>query len=281
MFSRPATCVEAVRILAADGGLLIAGGTDVFPALVDRSKPAKLIDLSGCADLKGITITERNTRIAGGVTWSEIARADLPIGLRGLKAAAREVGSIQIQNRATIAGNLCNASPAADGLPPLLALDAELELTGSTGVRTLPVGEFVLGNRQTARRSDEILSAILIPRTLDHAGSSFMKLGARRYLVISIVVVAVTLVPADDRSIGSARVAVGAASSVARRLNTIERRLIGADPNYTSAASLVMDDDLLLLSPIDDVRASAAYRRDAARELIVRAIVDAWEVARA
>jgi CO/xanthine dehydrogenase FAD-binding subunit len=281
MFSRPTTCAEAVRILASEGGVLIAGGTDVFPALVDRPTPTRLIDLTACADLKGITVTERHTRIAGGVTWSQIARAELPRGFHALKSAAREVGSIQIQNRATLAGNLCNASPAADGLPPLLAMDAELELTGPNGVRTLPIGEFVLGNRHTARRPDEILSTILIPRTCDRAGSSFVKLGTRQYMIISIVMVAVTLVPASDGSIGSARVAVGAASSVARRLNAIEQRLVGADPGPNSAASYISDGDLGLLTPIDDVRASAAYRLEAARELIVRAIVEAWERARA
>ncbi|MBT9288559.1 FAD binding domain-containing protein [Prosthecodimorpha staleyi] len=281
MFWQPTSLQEAVRLLADEGGMLVAGGTDVFPALVDRPAPASLIDLTRCAELQGIAFGADTIRIGAGSRWSEIARASLPRGFAALQAAAREVGSIQIQNSGTIGGNLCNASPAADGVPPLLALDASVELSGPNGVRRLSIGDFVLGNRRTARARDEILSAVLIPRTLEAGGSAFLKLGARRYMVISIVMVAVVLAPGPDGRIAAARVAVGAASAAAMRLGGLEARLIGMDPVGHVPADLVAAADLNGLSPIDDVRASAAYRLDAARELVGRAILQAWEAARA
>jgi CO/xanthine dehydrogenase FAD-binding subunit len=271
MFLQPRTLQEAVELFAAHGGTLIAGGTDVFPALVERPPPETVIDLSRVADLKGIGIDGEHFRLGGGVTWSEIIAEELPRAFDGLKAAAREIGSIQIQNRGTLAGNLCNASPAADGVPPLLALDAEVELARLGGARRLSLAEFILGNRRTALQPGELLAAVLVPRRWEDAGSAFVKLGARRYLVISIVMVAATIARSRDGSVRAARVAVGAASAVARRLLSLESRLLGASPAIR-LSSLVALDDLAALSPIDDVRGSAAYRIDAAKELVGRAL---------
>lgn len=278
MFLQPRTLQEAVALLAAHGGTLVAGGTDVFPAQVERLPPATVIDLSRVADLRGIRNTGDHVRIAGGATWSEVIAADLPPVFAGLKAAAREVGSIQIQNRGTLAGNLCNASPAADGVPPLLALDAAVELTSTGGVRRLDLADFILGNRRTALRPGEILSAVLIPGVWNDAGSAFLKLGGRRYLVISIVMVAATVARSPDGSVRAARVAVGSASAVARRLTGLEDRLVGVSA-ATRLSSLVAADDLAALTPIDDVRGSAAYRIEAAQELVGRAIDLAGETA--
>lgn len=271
MFLQPRTLQEAVELLATHGGTLVAGGTDVFPALVERPPPACLIDLSHVADLRGISVASDHVRISGGTTWTEIIKASLPPAFDGLKAAAREIGSVQIQNRGTIAGNLCNASPAADGVPPLLALDAAVELTSQSGTRCLGLADFILGNRKTALQPGEILSAVLVPRAWDDAGSAFQKLGTRRYLVISIVMVGATIARRRDGSVRAARVAVGATSEVARRLPALESRLIGASAS-TRLSSLIAADDLALLSPIDDVRATAIYRLAAARELVGRTI---------
>jgi CO/xanthine dehydrogenase FAD-binding subunit len=271
MFLQPRTLQEAVELFASHGGALVAGGTDFFPALVDRPPPGVVIDLSRVADLKGVTIARDHVRIAGAVTWSEIIAAKLPRGFDALKAAAREVGSVQIQNRGTIAGNLCNASPAADGVPPLLALDAAVELTSRRGARCLKLSDFILGNRRTALQPGEILSAVLVPRAFDDAAAAFLKLGARRYLVISIVMAAATIARRPDGSVRAARVAVGAASAVAQRLLALEDRLAGASAE-TRLSSLIAPGDLAALSPIDDVRAKAGYRLEAARELVGRAV---------
>ena len=269
MFHQPAELGEALAILGRGGCVPLSGGTDVFPALVDRP-PIPLLDLSRIAGLRGITRSENDIVFGAATTWTDIVRADLPPAFDALKQAAAQVGSIQIQNRATVGGNLCNASPAADGVPPLLALDAAVELASAHGKRVLPLGDFLRGNRSTARAPDELLVAIRVPRDIETAPSVFTKLGARKYLVISIVMIA-AVVDVQDGMIRRARVAVGAASAVARRLRALEDRLAGcaAAMDFTG---MISTDDLADLSPIDDVRATAAYRMDAARTLIVRTL---------
>jgi CO/xanthine dehydrogenase FAD-binding subunit len=188
-----------------------------------------------------------------------------------LKAAAREIGGIQIQNRGTLAGNLCNASPAADSVPPLFTLDAEVELVSQAGKRRLPLADFIVGNRKTLRQPGEILSQIFVPRTVEDATSTFLKLGARRYLVISIAMVAVVIQKDASGHVADARVAVGSCSVVAQRLTDLEHALMGA-PVWIGLGSLATADHIKDLSPIDDVRATAVYRGDAALRLVQRAL---------
>lgn len=273
---RPDSLEQAADLLAARAYTILSGGTDVFPALVDRPPPAAMLDLSCLPEIRGIAGQDGMIRIGGATTWSEIIAAPLPPAFDALKAAAREVGSVQIQNRGTIAGNLCNASPAADGVPPLLALDAEIELVSSCGTRRLALADFILGNRHTARAPDEILSAIIVPEPHACARSAFQKLGARRYLVISIVMVAVVVDCLPDRRICDARIAVGSASVVATRLPALEARLRGQAIDADVARTITCEE-LAPLAPIDDVRATAAYRVEAARELIARALRQACE----
>jgi CO/xanthine dehydrogenase FAD-binding subunit len=271
LYLRPGTLDEAVHLLAAHGGQILAGGTDVFPSLGDRPLPQSILDVSGVSEMKGVTIEPDQIRIGGLTTWSQIIAASLPRGFDALKNAAREIGAIQIQNRATVAGNLCNASPAADGVPPLLALDAQVELFSVKGSRRVSLAEFIVGNRKTLLRSGEILSRVIVPRRLDDAASFFLKLGSRRYLVISIVMVAVIVKTNANGSVAEARVAVGSCSARAQRLTTLELALVGA-PARVGLGRLVSPSHLAQLSPIDDVRATAIYRNDAALTLIGRAL---------
>jgi CO/xanthine dehydrogenase FAD-binding subunit len=270
MFLRPKSLREAVDALATPGIQILAGGTDFYPALGDRHLSAPLLDITAVRELSGIREEPAGFRIAAGTTWTELVATPLPRCFDALKAAAREVGSIQIQNRGTIAGNLCNASPAADGVPPLLALDAEVELISRAGTRRLKLGEFITGNRKTERRPDELVSAILVPRTIE-GPSAFVKLGARRYLVISIAMVAAILEGDSKGRVAKVRIAVGSCSAVARRLPELEKALLGAHMKR-GIGDRVEDKHLAPLSPIDDIRATAAYRRDAARTLVARAL---------
>ena len=201
-------------------------------------------------------------------TWTDVVRATLPPCFDGLKAAAREVGSIQIQNAGTIVGNICNASPAADGVPPLLTLDASVEVSSASGARKVPLTEMLLGVRKTGLVAGEMVTAIHIPDLPNHAVSGFDKLGSRKYLVISIAMVAVVLGMDADGRIDLARVAVGACSPVAQRLPALEARMIGMRPSDVA----VVETDLTPLSPIDDVRGSGTYRLDAAAEQCTRLI---------
>lgn len=270
-FHQPRSLEEATAILARQDCLLLAGGTDVYPAHVSKPITRPVLDLSRVAGLRGISETQHGFSIGAATTWSDIVTAALPPAFDGLKQAAREVGSIQIQNRATVAGNLCNASPAADGVPPLLTLDAVVTLSSATGTRHLPLEDFILGNRKTARAAHEIVTSVTVPAGAARGHGVFAKLGARRYLVISIAMVSVRVERGDNGRIASCAVAVGACGPAARRMRRLEQFLVGQRPDAISVPPGLLDG----LSPIDDVRASAAYRLEAARELIVRAVRDA------
>ncbi len=258
-------------MLAKDGGQILSGGTDFFPALGDRHAPERVIDISGLSEIKGIAVEANHIRIGGLTTWSQLVATPLPRCLDGLKSAAREIGGIQVQNRGTVAGNLCNASPAADSVPPLLALDAEVELVSEAGRRRVALADFIVGNRKTVRRPDEILANVFVPRTLDEASSTFLKLGARRYMVISIAMVAAVVKTDNADRIAEARVAVGSCSAAARRLTALEHALVGV-PARTGLGAIVQAEHLAPLSPIDDARATARYRNDAALTLVGRAL---------
>jgi CO/xanthine dehydrogenase FAD-binding subunit len=269
-YLRPASLAEALAAMSAAPRVPLAGGTDHYPARVALAPDEDLLDLTAIPDLRGITEDEAGWRFGAATTWTDVIEAGLPPLFDGLKAAAREVGGVQIQNAGTLGGNLCNASPAADGTPNWLALDADVELACAEGTRTLPVSDFVLGNRRTDRRADEILTAIRVRRPDGPARGTFLKLGARRYLVISIVMVAAVATVDPAGRIAAARVAVGACSPVPVRLPALEARLVGARPD----AALVEPADLDPIAPIDDVRGTAAYRRDAALTLVRRAVAE-------
>ena len=271
MYIKPNTLDEAVLALAAEPAQILSGGTDFYPALGDRPVRGAVVDVSGLGQLRGVASERDWIRIGGLTTWSEIIRTPLPRCFDALKAAAREVGSVQIQNRGTVAGNLCNASPAADGVPPLLALDAEVELVSKAEVRRMPLAEFIVGNRKTRRRADELLTAVLVPRVVENAASAFVKLGARRYLVISISMVAAVVLLDDAARVADARVAVGSCSAVARRLRELEGELVGAAARE-GLGRRARQEHLQPLSPIDDVRATAEYRMDASLTLVQRAL---------
>ena len=143
LYLKPKTLDEALSLLASPGGQILAGGTDFYPALGERLPQGRVVDITALGEIRGISTEKEWIRIGGLTTWSDVIRAPLPRCFDALKAAAREVGSVQIQNRGTVAGNLCNASPAADGVPPLLALDAEVELASAAGTRRMPLDQFL------------------------------------------------------------------------------------------------------------------------------------------
>lgn len=271
MYERPVSLRSALDALANGPRMILAGGTDFYPALHDTRPSNPVLDITAIKELRGLRREDGGWRIGALTTWTDILRADLPPAFDGLKLAAREVGSIQIQNRATVAGNLCNASPAADGVPPLLTLDAKVELISTRDSRTLDISDFIKDNRKTDLRADELVSAVIIPDVAGRGRSSFLKLGARKYLVISIAMVAARICADDTGRITDARVAVGACSAVARRLMALEKALVGRYRG-DGFAGVVNRDHLAPLSPIDDVRAPASYRYEAAREIVVRAL---------
>ncbi len=279
MYARPTTLDDALRLLSDRPHRILAGGTDVFPAAaaavgrggpgVDHPGRPPILDITGIGALAGIRRFPDRTEIGALATWTDAIESDLPAWFDCVRRAAREVGGPQVQNRGTLAGNLCNASPAADGVPALLVLDARVRLQRRGGAREIPLAELVTGNRRTCLRPNELATAIVIPSPATGARSTFLKLGARRYLVISIAMVAACLETAHGR-IREARVAVGACSEVAQRLAGLEARLEGAPAS--GAPAMVREEDLAPLSPLDDIRACASYRRHGALVLVRRAL---------
>ena len=275
-YERPDSLDAALGLLAQGEWTVIAGGTDVYPMATDAHAwggegPRRLLDVTDIGEMRGIETRPNGHRIGGRVTWSDIVQADLPDYFDGLRLAAREVGGVQIQNRGTVAGNICNASPAADGVPPLLSLDAIVDIAGADGTRQLPLAQFIEGNRRTALKSGELVTGLFIPKRGSSSRATFLKLGARRYLVISIAMVAVTLDLYDAETIQDARVAVGACSEVACRLPGVEDALKGK--SMTADLARVLTSEMFeVLSPIDDIRANAVYRRKAAETIVRRAL---------
>jgi CO/xanthine dehydrogenase FAD-binding subunit len=270
-YARPATLTEALGLLGLGGWQVLAGGTDLYPGAGSQLS-GPVLDLAGIAGFAGIT-AEDGLRIGAATSWATIAGAVLPPALQALQQAARVVGGRQVQVAGTIGGNLCNASPAADGVPPLLALDAEVELVSRSGMRRLALSDFILGPRRTALMPGELLAAVVIPERALAGRSAFVKLGARSHLVISIAMVAARVQVRAGRIAGAA-LAVGACSAVAVRLPMVEAAVLGA-PVDRAGDRIRAADLAVALSPIDDVRGTAGYRADAAVELLRRAVAGA------
>jgi CO/xanthine dehydrogenase FAD-binding subunit len=271
-YLRPHLLEDALQWLATERPLVMAGCTDIYPTTQSPSLDGPLLDITALDSLRGITRENGWRRFGAATTWDDVLQADLPPAYRMLKQAAREIGAVQIQVSGTIGGNLCTASPAADSVPCLMALDAEIELASVNGIRRLPLAAFLTGPRQTALRLDELLVAIHVPDHAETGLSGFAKLGARRYLVISIAMVAARLTVEGGRITGAA-VSVGACAPVALRHDRLESLITGCrldemDKLAAEAMPLIADS----LAPIDDIRASAGYRRRAAAELAWRTI---------
>ena len=272
-YLRPATLGEALDALAAspEPRLVVCGATDVYPAHATRPIDRPVMDISRVAGLHGIVpLDDGGWRIGATTTWTDVAAASyLPPAFDGLRTAARQVGGRQIQNVGTVAGNVVNASPAADGTPNLLALDASVEVVSAArGIRLVPLASFLTGYRATVLAPDELVTALVVPAA-DGARSVFEKLGSRAYLVISIVSVAAVVITRDG-VVADARVVVGACSAVPMRLASLEAALSGVPAE--DARGIVRASHLDELSPIDDVRGPASYRRDAALTLVRRAV---------
>ncbi len=273
-YFRPLTLDRGLELLAGNELTIVAGATDLYPSQTTRNawgdwRQHSLLDISGLTELRGITNAGDHYRVGALTTWSDLVHEPLPHYFDALKHAALRVGGMQIQNRATVVGNICNASPAADGVPGLLCLDTQVELCSQSGKRILPLREFLLGNRRTAIRSDELVSALIIPKLADSAVGGFEKLGVRRYLVISIVMVAAILKVDESQRIDDVRIAIGACSAVAQRMAKLEGLLLGRKYG-PDLARLVTMEQLDLLTPIDDVRSDANYRRQGALEVTRR-----------
>lgn len=255
---------EALDALRAAPATVLAGGTDLMVEFrTGRTKPTRVVDVWKLDELRGLREEPGGLRIGALSTCGELRRAKIVRErFDVLAAACDEVGAEQIQNRATIGGNLGTASPAADLTPVLLALDASVRLVSRAGSRDLALEEFLVDYRRTARRSEELIESVFAPWPAPNERRAFRKVGTRRAQSISKLVVALSL-RLDDSQGTHVRAAAGAVAPRTIRLRALERTLEGAAPTAElcrRAARAAATDDA---APIDDVRSTAAYRRHA------------------
>jgi carbon-monoxide dehydrogenase medium subunit len=274
---------EAVSLLRRYGkkAALLAGGTDLMLRVERRAvTPGIVVDLKQIPDLKGIKSGRDGLRIGSLVLMEEIASQPSVRKRYGLLAtAAGVVGSMQTRNRATLGGNLCNASPAADTPPALIALAAIVRIAGGKRVREVPVEDFFFGPGKTCLRSGELVKDIFIPSPARGSGTSFQR-STRTAMDIALVNCAVSLCLAPrDGIIKDIRIALGAVAPTPLRARDAEDALRGTTGGADNVEQAVARA-VACASPIDDVRASAGYRREMVRVLTRRAIVEAHRQAK-
>jgi CO/xanthine dehydrogenase FAD-binding subunit len=285
-FLQPTSLREALQAKAErPEALPIAGGTDVMVELnFDHGRPEALVDLTRVEELSGWDRDDGRLRVGAGITYAR-AIAELGGALPGLAIAARTVGSPQIRNRGTIGGNLGSASPAGDCHPPLLAMEAELELASAAGTRRVPVGEFFQGPKKSALRGDELVAAVHVPAA--GGPQQFAKIGTRNAMVIAVCSFALVLDPARGRvgtGIGSAGPTPLRAAEAERFLQGVldEEGLWGSRGPVGEAAAARFGELVgRAAQPIDDVRGTAAYRVHALGVLARRTLAWAWDEYRA
>jgi carbon-monoxide dehydrogenase medium subunit len=272
----PASVADAVALALAlgEGARFLAGGTDLIVQMGKRRvAPQHLIDLGELGELSRIE-EHADGFVLGALTTHKAIEHHLAFqgALLALAEAARVVGGHQIRNRGTVGGNIVNASPAADVVVPLLALDAEVTLAGPEGARAVRLEDFLLGPGRTARKPDELLTSVRFPKLPAASGTSFLKAGRRRAMEISVVCVAARLsLDARESVCRNVRIALGAVDAKALRARAAEQILEGraAQPEYFHEAGRIAANQC---SPISDVRASANYRRRLVAVLVARAL---------
>jgi xanthine dehydrogenase FAD-binding subunit len=277
-FFAAATLDDAYRLLGDTGGRVIAGGTDVIVQMQRGVFPAKtLIDVSRITDLRFIREEGCRIHIGALTTYADVLASPL---LReaapALVQAAATVGAPQTRSRGTVGGNIGNASPAGDLLPPLLALDATVTLASAAGTRALLLNEMLVGPRRTRLAAGEIIHSASFERMPSPAGAVFLKLGNRSGMAISVVNAAVVLALDGLGKITVGRVALGAVAPRAVRCPHAEALLARQSPDaalFEEAARAVQAD----IAPISDIRGTVAYRRQAAERLVNRALHQALE----
>ena len=267
-YYRPENLNDGLVALSENSWTLLAGGTDFYPARVGKHLNEKVMDLTGIRELRSIRESDDQIYIGALTTWTDIVNSNLPAAFEGLRKASKTIGGVQTQNAGTICGNICNASPAADSVPNLMALDAKVQLMSVKETRIIPLEEFILGNRKTARKSDEFVTGLIIPNPGKDARGNFEKLGSRAFLVISIAMVGVVAKLNEFGEIVNLNVAVGACSAVSQRLYLLEKEAKGQKLKELEIKPLHLEN----LEPIDDIRGTAAYRNAVISELVMRAV---------
>jgi carbon-monoxide dehydrogenase medium subunit len=274
-YTAAASLAEALRMKKDRGAdaRVIAGGTDLILRMRDEVlTPSLLIDLRRIS-LDGIVRCDDELRLGAFVSLSQLLESDdMAHYFPALPAACREFAGPPIRNRATLGGNIVNASPAADMVPPLIAYDASIVLSSSDGDRVLPLLEFFVGPGQSIIERDEILTEIRLPLMPPSSAATFIKLGQRRSMAISQVNMTTRLSVEESGVVSEARIVLGAVAPVPMRAVAAEQAISGkalSEELLCAAAQKAREE----ITPISDVRASHSYRMEMTEVLVRRALL--------
>jgi xanthine dehydrogenase FAD-binding subunit len=273
-YESPTTVDEAVRALGRGDARALAGGTDLIVQLREgRRSAACVVDLKRIAELTAITQdADGGFRIGGAASFTQIAaHSELAAAYPGIAESGRLVGSYQIQNRAGLGGNICNAAPSADAVPIVICLSASAEIAGAHGRRTVAVEDLFAGPGQTRLAADEVLTSIRVPPVRPRSAGRYLRFTPRREMDIAIAGSGAWFCLGTDGTIADARIVLASVAPVPLRAKTAEQSLIGKAPTpnvFTEAGRLAARE----ARPISDTRGSADYRRELVTVLTKRAL---------
>jgi len=279
----PRKIKEALEILSRYGKEIkvIAGGTDLLVQYYDRLYEVNgWLDLRYIKELKEVKIYEDKMAIGAMVTHTQLEKSeDIKKYFPVLSLAAADIGSPQIKNRGTIGGNIVNASPAGDLLPPLMAYEAQFRLLSNRGEVVVPAEEFFIGPKETILKPDQLLTQIILPLPHERTYGSWIKIGKRKAVVIATITLALVVKMAEDnKTIKEVRTCLGSVAPTPIEIKEIRKKMVGKKFNqldFDQSGQIVEDK----IAPIDDIRGTREYRKDVAKEIMMNALEEidsAW-----
>lgn len=276
----PSTVAEAINLLRTkgEGGKILAGGTDLLPQMKERGRhPKYIVSVKNLSEIRGIRYSDQDgLRVGAGTRFTAIhedptVRAKYDVLVQGAKL----IGSLQTQNLATIGGNICNAAPSADAVPPFIVMEAEATIQGPNGSRTLPLQDVLLGPGQTVVAADEVLTEVRVPVPLPRSAGVYIRHVPRKELDIAVAGVGVYVqLDAAQQRITHARVCLASVAPVPLRATQAEAALMGQAPSeelYNRVGEIAAGES----RPISDQRGSAAFRRVLVKALTVKTLTQA------
>jgi len=276
----PQKIEKALEILSKYGEeiKIIAGGTDLLVQYYDRLYEINnWLDLKNILELKKIRISKNQIEIGATVTHLQLENSeDIKKYFPILSQAAADIGSPQIRNRGTVGGNIVNASPAGDLLPPLMAYDAQFKLLSVQKEELIPVEEFFVGPKQTIIKPDQLLTQVILPLPYEKTYGSWIKIGKRRALAIATITLALVVKMAEDnKTIKEARACLGSVAPTPVEIKAIREKMIGkkfSQLDFNQLGQIVEDK----ISPIDDIRGTREYRKDVAKEIMINGLEEVY-----
>jgi xanthine dehydrogenase FAD-binding subunit len=276
VYERPATVAEAVAAMRGGDARVLAGGTDLVPQLREgRRRAGRIVDPKHVPDMMAISaLPDGGVSIGAAATATTVARhAAIAARYPAVAQSAQLIGGVQIQNRASLGGNICNAAPSADGVPALICHRARALIAGPERTREMAVEDMFVGPGRTSLGAGELLVAIRLPPAERRSAAAYLRFTPRREMDIAVAGSGVWLRLGEDGAIAEARLVLASVAPTPIRAPTAERNLVGERPSralFEDAGRLAVQD----ARPISDTRGSADYRRTLVAVLTTRALAD-------